>query len=170
MVEKYSQPIFSICFQFTGNRHDAEDLTQDVFLKIFSNLYKYTSDYPFLAWALKLTKNYCIDQYRRKRTEKSYKHIGEDYLALLASHDNPQAKTLNEETLNLALTALHHLPEETVAMILMRDLMGFSYDELSDIFSIPLGTVKSRLNRGRFSIAMEVHQLHQQAPRQEVQA
>ncbi|HPR63449.1 MAG TPA: RNA polymerase sigma factor [Thermoanaerobaculia bacterium] len=157
LVDRYARPVFSVCFQFTGNGHDAEDLTQEVFLKIYSNLHRYAPRYPFLTWAMKIARNLCIDEYRRRKTERSFNHIGDEYLHLLSSSSDPHGETQQRDELNRALSALHRLPEESVAMILMRDLMGFSYDELSDIFEVPVGTVKSRLNRGRFAVAMEIH-------------
>lgn len=157
LVDRYSRPIFSVCFQFAGNRPHAEDLTQDVFLKIFANLHRYTPTFPFLTWAMRIAKNLCIDEYRKYRQERSFNHIGDEYLSLLPSGQDPQHDALHSDRIHRALDALHKQPEETVAMILMRDLLGFSYDELSSVFNVPVGTVKSRLNRGRFAVAMEIH-------------
>ena len=157
LTHRYSRAIFSLCLQFTGNRQDAEDLTQEVFLRVYLNLHRYEPRRSFLSWAMKIARNLCIDRYRRSRKEKSFALDPEEILREIDSGEDLHRDAETRERTARALAHLHELPEESVALILMRDVMGFSYEELSDLFDVPVGTIKSRLNRTRFAIAASLH-------------
>lgn len=158
LIDRYGSAVYSLCFHFTGNAHDAEDLTQDVFLKVYTHLDSYQPPQSFLAWAMRIAKNHCIDVYRAQKARKRLAHVGEAYLHQLETQDNPLQEVMHKEKVEQIFQALHELPETTTSLILMRDLLGLSYQELSSIFGIPEGTVKSRLNRGRLMVAQRVHQ------------
>ncbi len=138
------------------NREDAEELTQDVFLKIYYNLNTYNSSKNFLAWALKLTKNLCIDFYRKRRKENNFKTGFSEFLFKIPSKENIEEKILNKEKYLKILELLNELPEEQAFMILLKDLFDFSYEDLQEIFNLPEGTIKSKLFRGRFDIALKM--------------
>lgn len=153
LVDKYSKRIFNIAFQFTGSYEDAEDLTQEVFLKLFHSLNKFNATTDFLPWLIKLTKNYCIDDYRARRKRKTMTH-GEEIIAKTKDFANfPLQSLLQKERTSLIMKGLQTLPEELKTTVVLRDIHGFNYLEISNILDIPEGTVKSRINRGRIELA-----------------
>lgn len=156
IVKRYGGAIYSICYQFTMNKADAEELMQEVFLKIYYNLNSFDSNKSFLGWAMILTKNLCIDTYRKNKKEKNFKNSFEDELFKIPSEENIEENILNKEKYLKLLEFLHTLPEETSSMILMKDLMGLSLEEISEVFKIPSGTVKSKLSRGRLQVALKM--------------
>jgi len=153
LVQKYSRPIYSICFQFTSNKEDAEDLMQEVFLKIYYNLNSFDTNKSFLGWAMVLTKNHCIDVYRKNKKEKNFLNSFNDFIFKIPSEENIEKEVMNKEKYLKLLEYLHQLPEETASMVLMKDLLGLSLEEISEIFNLPTGTVKSKLSRARLQIA-----------------
>lgn len=153
IVQKYGGAIYSLCFQFTSNKADAEDLMQDVFLKIYYNLNSFDTKKSFLGWAMVLTKNYCIDVYRKSKKEKKFLNSFEDSLFKIPSEINIEKEAINKEKYLKLLEYLHQLPEETASMVLMKDLLGLSLEELSEVFGFPIGTIKSKLSRARLQIA-----------------
>lgn len=152
-VDKYSKRIFNIAFQFTGNYQDAEDLTQEVFLKLFHSLKKFDANTDFLPWLIKLTKNYCIDDYRVRRKKKIFIHE-ENIISQTKDYSSfPLRSLLEKERTSLIMKGLQILPEELRTTVVLRDIHGFNYSEISEILDIPEGTVKSRINRGRIELA-----------------
>lgn len=156
LVKKYGGLIYSLCYQFTMNRADAEELMQEVFLKIYFNLNSFDLNKSFLGWAMMLTKNLCIDNYRKNKREKRFTACFEETLFKIPSEENLEKDLLNKERYLKLMEFLHNLPEEVSSMILMKDLLGLSLEEISEIYRIPEGTVKSKLSRGRLQIALKM--------------
>lgn len=156
LVKKYGGLIYSLCYQFTMNRADAEELMQEVFLKIYFNLNSFDLNKSFLGWAMMLTKNLCIDNYRKNKREKRFIASFEETLFKIPSEENLEKDLLNKERYLKLMEFLHNLPEEVSSMILMKDLLGLSLEEISEIYRIPEGTVKSKLSRGRLQIALKM--------------
>lgn len=153
LVERYSKRIFNIAFQFTGSYEDSEDLTQEVFLKVFHSLNKFDMTTDFLPWLIRLTKNYCIDDYRARRRSKKIIYE-EDVLLKTKDFTNfPLHSLLEKEKTSLIMKGLQKLQKELKTAIVLRDIHGFNYMEISQILDIPEGTVKSRINRGRIELA-----------------
>lgn len=156
LVKKYGGLIYSLCYQFTMNRADAEELMQEVFLKIYYNLNSFDLNKNFLGWAMMLTKNLCIDTYRKNRKEKNFTSNFEEALFKIPSEENLENQLINKEKYLKLMEFLHDLSEEVSSMILLKDLMGLTLEEISEIYKIPVGTVKSKLSRGRFQIALKM--------------
>lgn len=156
LVKRYGGAIYSLCYQFTMNSADAEELMQEVFLKIYYNLNSFDSNKSFLGWVMILTKNLCIDVYRKNKKEKKFTNSFEEVLFKIPSEENLERDLLKKEKYIKLLEFLHNLPEDVSSMILMKDLMGLSLEEISEVFKIPVGTVKSKLSRGRFQIALKM--------------
>jgi RNA polymerase sigma-70 factor (ECF subfamily) len=158
--------IFAICCRWVGSGARAEDLTQDVFIKVFQNLHTYKGEITaFRTWLGRLTRNLLIDDYRKNRRERytlSYDHADNDLRSILdsipSSDSTPEANAENRER-KAALRALFRLigPELREAVIL-RDQHGFSYEEISGVLKMPVGTVKSRINRGRIELVRIMRQ------------
>jgi RNA polymerase sigma-70 factor (ECF subfamily) len=158
LVEKYGKKIYGIAYHLTYDRSEAEELTQDCLLKVWENLDRYEpSGASLLAWIAALSRNLCIDHYRKRKREKGFRFISDDAVAtMLPGTDDPQADALNRERARLLLDAIGDLPDELAQVVLLRDLDGLDYREIGDFLNLPDGTVKSRLNRARIELAKGV--------------
>jgi RNA polymerase sigma-70 factor (ECF subfamily) len=159
LVDRFGQKIYSVAYHFTLKREDAEELAQEIFLKIFENLHRYDGGFPLVAWIVSLSRNLCIDRYRRLKREKSFRFVTDDAVApLLTSHDDPAAETLQKERTKLLFSALAEIPEDLAEILVLRDLDGMAYDEIGKALALPDGTVKSRLFRARAEVARRVRE------------
>lgn len=149
IVERYGERIYNLCLRFAATDAEAEDLTQDVFLKLYRQLHKYRGDVPLVAWALRLSRNLCIDHYRHVRNARQREFQGEEVLVHMPSRDDPRRDAQAREQRRLVRETLDEMPEDLAVPVLLRDVQGFSYDEVASALELPLGTVKSRLNRAR---------------------
>src|SRR5215471_10262974 len=146
LVDRFGRRIYGIAYHFTLRREDAEELSQDIFLKTFENLHRFDGSRPFGAWLISLARNLCIDHYRRRKREKSFAHIPDDaVMPLLKSSDDPAKNALQKERTKLLFEALAEIPEELSEILILRDLDGLSYEEIAASLELPDGTVKSRL-------------------------
>lgn len=159
IISLYAERIYNLCLRFASTPAEAEDLTQDVFLKLYGQLGKYRGEVPLVAWALRLSRNLCIDHYRHHRLRKQSESVSEEVLQHMPSRDDPQLDAQTRERRRLVHRTLSEMPEELATVVLLRDLQGWSYDEVSTFLEIPLGTIKSRLNRARKELVsrVEVH-------------
>jgi RNA polymerase sigma-70 factor (ECF subfamily) len=160
LVEKYSRKVFGIAYHLTYDRSEAEELTQDCFLKVWENLDRYEpSEASLLAWIAALSRNLCIDHYRKRRREKGFRFISDDAVtALIPNSEDPQADAVRRERARLLLEAVGDLPDELAEVVQLRDLDGLEYREIAEFLNLPDGTVKSRLNRARIELARIVRQ------------
>jgi RNA polymerase sigma-70 factor (ECF subfamily) len=158
LVAKYGRKIYGIAYHMTYDRAEAEELTQDCFLKIWENLDQYEpTEASLLAWVAALSRNLCIDHYRRRRREKGFRFVTDDVVAsLLPGTDDPQADAVRRERVRMLLDAIGDLPDELAEVVMLRDLDGLDYREIGDLLKLPDGTVKSRLNRARIELAKVV--------------
>jgi len=158
LLEKYRGPVFSICLRMVRNRDDAEDLAQDVFIKIFNILDRYNPSFPFSSWLYRITSNLCIDFLRKnKRTVFSLdKPVdgddGEMFRQLPSDEIGPHRKMELKEEMLILEKAIERLPEHYRMIVLLRHQEHLSYDEISETLGIPLGTVKARIHRARKTI------------------
>jgi len=155
LVERYGRKIYGIAWHFTYDRAEAEELTQDCFLKLWENLDRYEpSEASLLAWIAALSRNLCIDHYRKRRREKGFRFLSDDAVSqLLAASEDPQADAVRRERVRFLLEAVGDLPDELAEVVMLRDLDGLDYREIGDFLKLPDGTVKSRLNRARIELA-----------------
>ncbi|MCX6561782.1 MAG: sigma-70 family RNA polymerase sigma factor [Candidatus Aminicenantes bacterium] len=153
LVDLYSRKVFNMAFQFTGSHQEAEDLTQDIFMKLYRSLGKFDRDKNFTAWLLALAKNFLIDEYRRTKWEKKSRDDFEDHAPTLAGTDDPERGLAEEETRKLLWSGLAKLPAEIRMAVILKEIQGKTYEEVAEISGVPVGTVKSRINRGRLQLA-----------------
>jgi RNA polymerase sigma-70 factor (ECF subfamily) len=156
LIARYGRRIFNLALQFAGDMQEAEDLTQEVFLRLHQNLHLYRGEVPLIGWTLRLSRNLCIDHYRRTLRERRSTVVAEEVLKTLPSSDDPQRDAQRSEQVHLVYTALGEMSEELATVVVLRDFQSWSYDELASFLELPLGTVKSRLNRGRQELARRV--------------
>jgi len=159
MVDRFGQKVFSVAYHFTLKREDAEELAQEIFLKVFENLHRYDGSFPLVAWLVSIARNLCIDRYRRLKREKSFRHVSDDsVLPMLVSGEDPAADAVKKERTKLLFWALSEIPEELSEILVLRDLDGLAYEEIGAALSLPDGTVKSRLFRARAEVARKVRE------------
>ena len=162
LVDRFGQRVYSVAYHFTLKREDAEELSQEIFLKIFENLERYDGGFPLIAWIVSLSRNLCIDRYRRRKREKSFRFVSDDaVMPLLRSQDDPAADALKKERTKMLFSALAEIPEDLAEILVLRDLEGLAYDEIGRSLSLPEGTVKSRLFRARAEVARKVRERHE---------
>ena len=138
-------------YKFTGRHDDAEDLTQEIFLKVFRSLEKFNRDADFSTWLSSVARNYCIDHYRASKREKEV--LVEDLVAFdlapASSGSSPHRALEDRDRRSFLRRGLEALPDKLREAVVLRDLQGLSYQEMADRLGLPEGTVKSRINRGR---------------------
>jgi RNA polymerase sigma-70 factor, ECF subfamily len=159
LVIRYTKRIYNLCYRFVGRTDQAEDLTQEVFMKVFRNLNSYDSGAGnFLTWIISLTRNLLIDHYRQSKGERATVSTEEgkevSLLETLPSHTpSPHAELEEKEKLDILRRGLNLLSPDLREAVVLRDLEDLSYQEIGNILKIPDGTVKSRINRGRVELA-----------------
>ena len=149
----YSKKIFNMSYQFAGSFQEAEDLTQDIFIKLHRALSKYDFGKNFTAWFLTLAKNHLIDEYRRTKWEKRQRNDFDEHIPSAAAADNPERGLAEEENRRMLWQGMNDLPNEMRVAIILKEIQGKTYEEVAEILGLPVGTVKSRINRGRLQLA-----------------
>jgi RNA polymerase sigma factor (sigma-70 family) len=153
LVDATADDIYRLAVSFTRRRSEAEDLTQEVFLKLWQNLNRYQAGSSFRAWAYRIARNMFVDAYRRTRQERRATWVDPEFLESLPGGEDPHTEAVRRQRLELARAGLTKLPEDLAQLIMLRDFADWSYDELAGELGLPLGTVKSRLNRARRELA-----------------
>ena len=154
IVVRYQRKVFHIAYKFTGRHDEAEDLTQDIFMKVFRSLDKFNRDADFSTWLSSVARNYCIDHYRAGKREREV--LVEDLVAFdlaPASSGNPHRALEDQDRRSFLRRGLDLLPAKLREAVVLRDLQGLSYQEMAERLALPEGTVKSRINRGREELA-----------------
>jgi len=152
-MDTYAKRVFNMAYQFCGNREEAEDLTQDIFLKLHHSLAKFDFRKNFTAWLLTLSKNYLIDEYRRTKWERTQRDEFDERVLVQSTLVGPEDNMARKETRTIIWEGLNRLSSEMRMAVILRDLQGRSYEEMAEILDLPLGTVKSRVNRARLALA-----------------
>jgi RNA polymerase sigma-70 factor (ECF subfamily) len=166
VVDRFRRKVFHVAYKFTGKHDEAEDLTQEIFLKVFRSLDKFHRDADFGTWLSSVARNYCIDRYRASRREREV--LVEDALAYdlaPASFGNPYRALEDQDRRSLVRRGLEQLPGKLREAVILRDLQGLSYQEMALRLALPEGTVKSRINRGREELARLLLRAQQPARR-----
>ncbi len=156
LVARHTARVFRLAYRFVGRADEAEDLTQDIFVKVFQSLDRYReSEGAFSTWLSAVARNHAIDDYRRRREERRRRTDNpETLLQSLPSHEDSPLRSLErQDRARLVHRGLRSLPPDLREPLVLCDLQGLAYDEVAEALQIPLGTVKSRINRGRLELA-----------------
>jgi RNA polymerase sigma-70 factor (ECF subfamily) len=155
LVARHTRKVFGLAYRFTGRVDEAEDLTQEVFVKVYQTLGRYReSDGPFGGWLMAVARNHAIDHYRRRKQERLRRSDDPVALETMPSRDeHPIAGLEREERARLVHRGLAALPADLRLPLILCDLQGRPYEEIASELGIPLGTVKSRINRARLELA-----------------
>ena len=174
LVVSQHRRIYAICYRFTGSASDAEDLTQDVFLKLYRNLASFDwNKGSFQTWITTLARNLLVDHFRRTRLERATDSLDASYGAkdgdgatladrLADPHPSPEAHASGMELKVRIQQALAQLSPELREAVILRDLEDMDYKEIAQVLRIPEGTVKSRISRGRGELARLLHRIEGQ--------
>lgn len=156
VVRLYEARVFSYAMTLLGNRQDAEEVTQDVFVKIWRTLARFRGDCSFSSWVMRITKNTATDALRARREPTvsltAEDENGEEREMDLVDEDpasNPSAAFERDERIKLVRRAIGELPHDQREILTLRDLYGYRYEEIAHILQLEDGTVRSRLNRAR---------------------
>ena len=157
LIKSYTKRVYAICYRFTNRDNEAQDLTQEVFLRVFKTLGSFRSgEGSFSVWLTRLTRNLLVDHYRRTKNERVTDGI-EDKLGVLEEtsrlHSRADGLLAGREAGELLQAALQKLSPELREAVILRDLEELEYREIARVLDVPEGTVKSRLNRGRAELA-----------------
>jgi len=161
IVRLYRRKVFNVAYKFVGRHDQAEDLTQDVFLKLYKSLDTFDRRANFQTWLISVSRNLCIDHYRSVRKERETVNRDVDPADLAPASPGMRADTQLElrDRVHLLRRALDELAPTLRTAVMMRDLQEMTYQEIADRLSLPEGTVKSRINRGRTELARQVQRL-----------
>ena len=167
VVRLHRRKVFNIAYKFVGKHDLAEDLTQDIFLKLYRSLNTFDRRANFQTWLISVSRNLCIDHYRsvRKERETINRDVDASTLSPVSRDRSAYAQLELRDRVQLLRAALDMLPPTLRNAVLMRDIQELTYQEIADRLNVPEGTVKSRINRGRTELARQIQKLreHQDA-------
>jgi RNA polymerase sigma factor (sigma-70 family) len=161
IVHQYRRKVFNVAYKFVGRHEEAEDLTQDIFLKVFKSLETFDRRANFQTWLISVSRNLCIDHYRSVRRERESidREVDTADLAPPLGTQSQMARLEQRDRVELLREALGGLPKTLRTAVLMRDIQELSYHEIAQKLRLPEGTVKSRINRGRNELARQIRKL-----------
>jgi RNA polymerase sigma factor (sigma-70 family) len=148
LVRQHSARVYRLAYRLTGNQHDAEDLTQEVFVRVFRSLASYTPG-TFEGWLHRITTNLFLDMARRRQRIR-FEGLGDQAVGLLRDGEPTPAQAFDARHLDTDVQqALEALAPEYRAAVVLCDIEGLSYEEIAATLGVKLGTVRSRIHRGR---------------------
>ena len=160
---RHARRVYNLCYRFTGNRAEAEDLSQEVFLRIYRTISSYRSAHGgFATWMTSVTRNLLIDHYRRTKRDRVTDSL-DDAMPVIENKESsarrPDQHVMLGELGEQVQSALRRVSPELREAVILRDLQGLEYQEIQQVLQVPEGTVKSRINRGRIELARVLEQM-----------
>lgn len=156
LVEAYQKKIYNICLRMIGNADDAYDLAQEVLIRIYKSINGFKEQSSLSTWVYRITTNVCLDEIRKRKLKRTVSldqdiRLDDSEIKREIVSDDPPPDELAEkkEIKKTVASAINMLNEEHRTVIVLRDIQGFSYEEIAKITNCPEGTVKSRINRAR---------------------
>jgi RNA polymerase sigma-70 factor (ECF subfamily) len=173
IVQRYHRRIYNVCYRFAGTSEDAQDLTQEVFVKMYRTLNSYDVERgAFMTWVTTMTRNLLVDHFRKTKQDRVTDSIDsapsehEDAMPLSEQVQDhgapPDARVQSREAREAVHEALGKLSPELREAVILRDLQDMDYREIAAVLKIPEGTVKSRINRGRAELARLLQRIYKQ--------
>lgn len=162
IVELYKDKVFQICFRMLGNRHEAEDLAQEAFVRAFINIHSFNIQKKFSTWLYRIATNLCIDRLRKKKPDY---HLDAEvagtegltmYSQIAADMMMPDEELESLELQEYIQASLLKLPEKYRSVIVLKYIEELSLKEISGILDLPVGTVKTRIHRGREALRKQL--------------
>jgi RNA polymerase sigma-70 factor (ECF subfamily) len=173
IVRQYNRRIYSVCYRFTGSADDADDLAQEVFIKVYRTLGSYAPEKgAFATWVMTMTRNLLVDHFRKSKQDRATDSLDaglteeEDSISLgeKIQDQSPSAddRIQRRETQEMVQKAIQKLSPELREAVILRDLQDMDYKEIAVALKVPEGTVKSRINRGRMELARLLSRTYRQ--------
>ncbi|MDD2503201.1 MAG: sigma-70 family RNA polymerase sigma factor [Clostridia bacterium] len=166
LIFLYEKKIYNYCLRMTNCREDAEDLTQEVFVRVYKNLKGFQGNSRLSTWIFRIAHNICIDHFRKSKftmvslnQPKNYEDQRE--MELPSEDPTPEQEALRKEQQEFLLKSIENLRPEYKTVIILRDIQHHSYEEIAEILDVPLGTVKSHISRARTALRTAVRPLLQ---------
>jgi RNA polymerase sigma-70 factor (ECF subfamily) len=168
IVRTYWRKVFNVAYRFVGTYDEAEDLTQEIFLKVFRSLGTFDRRANFQTWLISVSRNFCIDRYRSGRRDREVfaREVDAATVQAEAPGMSPHARVELQDRVGLLREALRALSPALRTAVLLRDVHELSYQEIADQLGIAEGTVKSRINRGRAELARQIEALRAKTERE----
>lgn len=155
LISTHQNMIYNYCYRMSGNLHDAEDLTQEVFIKVYKSLETFKGKSKFSTWIYRIAYNTCIDRHRKNKPiddNMVFLDSEDEYINLKSKSDIPEDELLTKESQDRIQRCINSLRPEYRSVIILRDIQNYTYVEIAEMLDIPLGTVKSHINRGRAAL------------------
>jgi len=173
IVQRYNRRIYNICYRFAGSGDDAQDLTQEVFIKMFRTLSSYDVERgAFMTWVTTITRNLLVDHFRKSKQDRMTESLDttpsehEDAMPLSEKIEDKapaaDSSVQSREARELIHSALQKLSPELREAVILRDLQDMDYKDIATVLKVPEGTVKSRINRGRAELARLLQRTYRQ--------
>ncbi|MGV3467108.1 MAG: RNA polymerase sigma factor SigW [Heyndrickxia sp.] len=165
IVELFKDKVFQICYRMLGNRHDAEEVAQEAFIRAYLNIESFKQERKFSTWLYRIATNLCIDRLRRKKPDYylDAEVSGTDGLTLYSqipsSERLPDVEVEHMELQEHIQQAIYRLPEKYRSVIILKYIDDLSLNEISEMMNLPLGTVKTRIHRGREALRKQLRNL-----------
>jgi RNA polymerase sigma-70 factor (ECF subfamily) len=157
LLRAHNRKIYNLCYRFSGQRQDSEDLTQEIFIKVYQTLRTYDPGQgTFQTWLSHIARNHLVDHYRRTRRDRLTFSLDDDESRLVQKPGTglgPAEQVESRERRELLQAALERLSPDMREAVILRDLQDFDYREIAQVLGVAEGTVKSRINRGRLELA-----------------
>lgn len=168
LVKKYEKQVYNFAYRLTGNYDDANDIAQEAFLRVYNAIGSFRGDASFTTWLFRITTNVFLDDRKRARAHPhasldEYMELEESSVARQIEDPSPSPEAITEEKerAQILQTAVHSLPEYQRAMVSLYHTQQKSYEEIAEIMDLPIGTVKSRLNRARLALKEKLSPLRE---------
>jgi RNA polymerase sigma-70 factor (ECF subfamily) len=173
IVQRYHRRIYNICYRFSGSPDQAQDLTQEVFIKMYGSMKSYeVQRAAFMTWVTTITRNLLVDYFRKSKQDR----VTDSLDAAPSEHEDamplseripdkslpPDARVQSRETKETVHRALQKLSPDLREAVILRDLQDMDYREIATVLRVPEGTVKSRINRGRAELARLLQRTYRQ--------
>jgi RNA polymerase sigma-70 factor, ECF subfamily len=165
LVELYKDKVFQICYRMLGNRHEAEDISQEAFIRAYVNIETFNQKRKFSTWLFRIATNLCIDRIRKKKPDYylDAEVAGTDgltmYSQVAADVQMPEDEVENMELQETIQKEISKLPEKYRSVIVLKYIEELPLQEISEILDMPLGTVKTRVHRGREALRKQLKSL-----------
>lgn len=156
LIFDYQKKAYNIALRIMGNQEDAKDMCQEAFIRIYKSIEGFKEQSSFSTWMYRIITNVCLDEIRKKKRNDTVSmdntfetQDGELHFETASEDDTPEEAFMRTEKKRAIIRAINELNEEYKTAIVLRDIQGFSYEEIANILCCSIGTVKSRINRGR---------------------
>lgn len=151
LMEMHEKRMYAVALRMFGNREDAQDCLQEAMLRAYRSIGNFKAQSSFGTWVYRITMNTCLDEIRRKKNKQNASLDGMLDLGWSPSDESavPEKQVIRKELNRKINQCIRELPEDMRSAIIMRDIHGYSYDEIAETLNVNVGTIKSRISRGR---------------------